>query len=191
MSTYGLTLPEAAARVVRRPGARALVAGDDFGGAPHDGEILISTDDVLDYARWLDQRVARFAQESATGIASPDRVSNLTPEQLGSFLRLGEWVTRWKAFLASLESSLWARVNAWDRVRAWHGELLEWSRVLSAKGFGPFSAIGAQPSAHPVTDAIGDAVKGPIDAMDREINKAMVLGVCGLVAYGVLTKRAR
>lgn len=100
--------------------------GDD--DVPHRDDWWISTDDVLDYARWLEhqiqavERVLLDAQRSGDG-------AELAAANTFSV----EWIpyrARWSAFRQALEASWWDRVNAWDRIVAFHEEL----RRLSARG---------------------------------------------------------
>jgi len=91
--------------------------------APHDDEWWVSTDDVLDYAEWLDKRVREMSL--AYNRWKGDSATVAKASQWGESNDWFRWEEDWNQYVTELRASTWARVNAWDRVKLKHGQLLE------------------------------------------------------------------
>lgn len=125
--------------------ARGFVArvGDDGappyvpGPAPHSDEWWISTDDVLDYANWLEPRVQEMFNDSAAWQSTP------AGKQLAQ--QFANWWPGWSKFYRDLRENWSARIAAWETVRKYHGELLAFADAAKAQGFKVTIDPGAKP----------------------------------------------
>lgn len=120
--------------------------GEAFGAepAPHTNEWWVSTDDVLDYAEWLDKRVAELRLQYNRWKGDPATVQKAA--QWGESQDWFRWEEDWNAFVTELRASEWARVNAWDRVKVKHSQLREMRDRAVSMGLPNVPDIGDLPT---------------------------------------------
>jgi hypothetical protein len=112
-------------------------------GAPGSGQWIQSTDDVLAYARYIDQLVVRlndavsFWQTDPPGCPAHLRCIIVLAQwnhNLGAMGPWDYWHERWTNLLRDLETSYWARVSEWDALVDLHRELLSFLAQARALG---------------------------------------------------------
>lgn len=106
--------------IVRAEKTRARGTSIGADAPPHEDDWWISTDDALDYAEWLNQRVISFER-------TLEEWSTRDAAAAGAWRRQREWdrwINDWRAYLDSLRVSFIARVNSWEHLKARHFELI-------------------------------------------------------------------
>lgn len=99
---------------------------------PASGDLIISTDDVLAYANYVDAFVSQLDRATMHWASDPPGcepsrcvlVAIQWSKDMGAMGPWEYWAENWRSFLHNLQTSYWARVNAWDTVKARHNELL-------------------------------------------------------------------
>lgn len=159
---------------------------------PHGNDWWISTDDVRDYAAWLNRRVDDTAHRFGASRevltindygAGGDPVSERALKFHALEAEWLKWEYAWKQFYATVQDSWWAKVNAWDEIRAKHEELLGFRSRLKALGLADVPSIAGLPSDGP---GPGDVAKGAGDVLTGVVIVAAVVGGV-LVVTKVLT----
>lgn len=88
-----------------------------LGAVPHEEDWWVSTDDALDYARWLNRNVTQLDVAWQRALTSVPTAQTFGLEWI-------PWLAQWRAEHAALETGWWDRVNSWDKIKQRHVELV-------------------------------------------------------------------
>lgn len=153
------------------------MAGAAQSDVPHGDDYWIDTDDVVDYARWLDRRVLELdtAWKRPDALARPD-------VQLWATSWIPWWY-QWSVFRRQIVGNYVDRVNTWDDVKQRHAELLEHrAKAVSAGVDAPVIA----PT--PKDPTLGDlATSG--GALGLSLGAGLLVGGVAVVALLLWVKR--
>lgn len=192
MSRYGLepTPDFWRARFGRRP---QIAVGIDPTEPPGSGKDVaglggVSTDDVLQYARFVDAAVqkmdAAFHHWESDPPGCGDRRCILVlaqwNQEMGALGPWQLWRERWLAFEQNLETSWWARVSAWDEVVSQHKELIAFATRARELGLPDVPNVGDLPTTY-VEDAINKG-KPSLEHAEKLFDRALIgAGIVGAV----------
>jgi hypothetical protein len=167
-------------RALRSSSSSSSSGSTIVGQVPHESDLWISTDDALDYAEHLQQKVVNVQQSIAEWTARD-------PAAADAWARAREWdrwLGLWLAYLEDLRSSWLARVNSWETIQARHFELVGLASM--AEGAGMRKTDAGVPARDPLAQA-GAALGGAAGTL-ADILKPLAL-IAAAVAAVVLLRR--
>lgn len=215
MSTYGLTLHEAALRVAVRRGGRpardpwaSMLVGGDGAPAP---TVVLSGSELEAYARWLNGHmfaVGKATNDYYAGAAQTGRTADgreVTPGERDAVNRFGDlWLTWNDAFPAYADASNRALAvgiiggppaqlvyldHQWDELRSWHGHLLEERNRLTANGTPRLIEIPPVPANGPgLRQLMREGARAGLGVLDFTSSIAWGVGLA-LLAVFLMTKK--
>lgn len=188
MTRYGLQpSPDFWRTNFHRAPSSSFHIGADAAPAPGSDKWIHSTDDILQYAQYIDQLVvkldeaARFWETDPPGCPSQRCILAYAQwnAEMGAAGPWQSWREQWAAFLLELQTSYWARIGMhWDTLEGRQNELLRLLAAARALGLPKVPADLPLPVAPTgpggTLGNMGDQFKKGADKVDSIANKFMI-----------------